>query len=160
MKRTIFVLPVLTTVLGLMPVGQVMAQTLTTLHSFSARPVSYPYTNSDGAAPQGSLAISSNTLYGTAYYGGKFGYGTVFRLNTDGFGFTNLHDFDNDNDGAYLIGGLILSSNTLYGTAYSGGPSGFGTVFKVNTDGSGFAVLHNFIFNGHEGLYPEAGLVL
>jgi uncharacterized repeat protein (TIGR03803 family) len=43
--------------------------------------------------------------------------------------------------------GLILFGSTLYGTASSGGdhPSGTsGTVFKLNTDGTGFAVLHHF----------------
>ena len=35
--------------------------------------------------------------------------------------------------------GLILSGNTLYGTAYRGGSSGNGTVFAVNTDGAGLA---------------------
>src|SRR5207247_1767842 len=32
----------------------------------------------------------------------------------------------------------------LYGTTASGGSAGRGTVFKVNTDGNDFAVLHNF----------------
>ena len=35
------------------------------------------------------------------------------------------------------MAGLILSGNTLYGTA-RGGSSGNGTVFAVNTDGTGF----------------------
>ncbi len=40
--------------------------------------------------------------------------------------------------------GLILSGNTLYGTTYGGGTNGNGTVFAVNTDGTGFTVLHTF----------------
>jgi uncharacterized repeat protein (TIGR03803 family) len=46
-------------------------------------------TNSDGVGPQGFF-LSGNTLYGTASGGGTNGYGTVFRLNTDGTHFTNL----------------------------------------------------------------------
>src|SRR5215831_8307035 len=38
----------------------------------------------------------------------------------------------------------ILSGNTLYGTAIQGGSGGSGTVFKVNTDGTGFVTLHSF----------------
>ncbi|MCX6925321.1 MAG: hypothetical protein NT154_19235 [Verrucomicrobia bacterium] len=52
----------------------------------------------------------------------------------------------NSSDGAHPCGGLVLSDNTLYGTT-SGGAGGFwgqGTVFRVNTDGKGFAVLHRF----------------
>jgi uncharacterized repeat protein (TIGR03803 family) len=39
---------------------------------------------------------------------------------------------------------LLLYSNTLYGTTVYGGSNGVGTVFKVATDGTGFANLHIF----------------
>jgi uncharacterized repeat protein (TIGR03803 family) len=38
-----------------------------------------------------------------------------------------------------------LSGNTFYGTTIVGGSGHGGTVFKVNADGTGFKVLHNFI---------------
>ena len=44
----------------------------------------------------------------------------------------------------FAFSGLILSGNTLYGTARSGGSSGNGTVFALNTDGTGFTNLHSF----------------
>src|SRR5437870_5392723 len=48
------------------------AQTRTTLYSF---------TGSDGAHPYaGLIADASGNLYGTTYYGGANGYGTVFKL--------------------------------------------------------------------------------
>ena len=47
---------------------------------------------------------------------------------------------------------------TLYGTTYYGGASGDGTVFRLNTDGSGYAVLKNF--SESEGSHPAAGLLL
>ena len=47
-------------------------------------------------------------------------------------------------DGSYPYAGLILSGNTLYGTTIDGGSSGNGTVFAVNTDGTGFTNLHSF----------------
>src|SRR5205809_462400 len=83
------------------------------------------------------IVLSGPTLYGTAFYGGSSGNGTVFAVNTDGTGFTNLHSFTAtsgpgcclNSDGAWPIAGLILSSNTLYGTASSFGSSGYGTVF-------------------------------
>jgi len=141
----------------------------TNLHSFS--PVTYDNyfehsVNSDGAHPYAGLVLSSNTLYGTASDGGGTGAGTVFALNTDGTGFRTVYTFTAlstyyavNSDGASPRAGLILSSNTLYGTAYSGGSSAHGTIFAINSDGTGFRNLHNFS-GGSDGLYPYAGLVL
>jgi uncharacterized repeat protein (TIGR03803 family) len=102
------------------------------------------YTNSDGAGLFSGLALSGNTLYGTAYNGGTSGKGTVFSLNTDGTGFANLHNFTGGTDGADPIGRLLLSGSTLYGTAQQGGSSGNGTVFSIKTNGTGFTTLHSF----------------
>ena len=60
------------------------------------------------------------------------------------------------------LAGLILSGNTLYGTASAGGTNPYGTVFAVNTNGSSFTTLH--AFTGYAGLsdggLPCAGLIL
>jgi len=114
----------------------------TTLHSFTATSTNSSglYTNSDGVAPQGGLILSGNTLYGTAQYGGSSGFGTVYAVNTNGTGFTNLHSFTalsvayfgTNNDGANPWAGLILSGNTLYGTAANGGSLARGTVFSIS----------------------------
>jgi uncharacterized repeat protein (TIGR03803 family) len=120
----------------------------------------YSFTNgSDGANPASRLILSGNTLYGTASGGGTSGYGTVFAVNTDGTGFTTLYSFTNGSDGSVPYAGLVLSGNTLYGTASEGGTSGFGTVFAVNTNGTGFTNLYSFT-NGNDGSMPSAGLVL
>jgi uncharacterized repeat protein (TIGR03803 family) len=132
----------------------------TTLHVFTPPTASSPYTNSDGANPHASLILSGNTLYGTAYQGGSSGFGTVFAVNTDGTGFTTLHSFTYGSDGAFPQAGLVLSGNTLYGTAEAGGTSsGSGTVFAVNTDGTGFTTLHSFT-NSSGGWILRSGLVL
>jgi probable HAF family extracellular repeat protein/uncharacterized repeat protein (TIGR03803 family) len=120
----------------------------------------WDFTNgSDGAYPQAGLILSGNTLYGTTGFGGSSGYGTVFSVNTDGTDFTNLHSFTFDSDGAYTQAGLILSGNTLYGTAVFGGSLGWGTVFSVQTNGTDFTNLHNFT-DGTDGGHPLAGLIL
>ena len=96
----------------------------TNLHTFSALS-SYPTgTNADGAQPYDGLLLSSNVLYGTAFAGGTNGWGTVFRIGIDGTGFTVLRSLNELNDGAQPRGGLILSSNTLFGTATMGGSIG------------------------------------
>jgi uncharacterized repeat protein (TIGR03803 family) len=61
-------------------------------------------------------------------------------------------------DGWSPWGDLVLTGSTLYGTRCSGGSTGNGAVFKVNTDGSGYAVLKSFFGTDGDQLY--AGLVL
>ncbi len=129
----------------------------TILYSFNA--VDTNQFNSDGADPVGALVLSGNTLYGTTSAAGPYGGGTVFSINIDGLGFSNLYSFTNGTDGAYPQAGLILSGNTLYGTASSGGLDGNGTVFSVKTNGLGFSNLYSFT-NGTDGAYPQAGLTL
>ena len=144
-----------------METSQASAQSFTTLYSFTATATSSPYTNADGARLSAELVISGNTLYGTAVGGGS-GNGTVFALNTDGTGFTNLHIFTAtgtiNGDGANPYAGLMLSGNTLYGTTETGGTHGYGTVFAINTDGTSFTNLHSFITK--DGVGPFAGLIL
>jgi len=165
-KKNIFVLPVLIAALSMLAVGPVTAQTFETLHFFTATDPNYG-TNGDGAVPLGGLVLSGTTLYGTAEGGGDLGGGTVFAIQTDGSGFTNVYNFPNDfSEGAAPYAALILSGNTLYGTTDAGGTNNYGTVFKVNTDGSGFATLHGFsdanntYATNSDGAGPEAALVL
>jgi uncharacterized repeat protein (TIGR03803 family) len=48
-----------------------------------------------------------------------------------------LHTFNNNGDGTFPTGTLLASGQTLYGVTLGGGIPNHGTVFKVNTDGSG-----------------------
>src|SRR6185437_1908634 len=118
----------------------------------------------DGYYPVGGLVVSSNILYGTTYYGGTNGSGTVFAINASSGAFTNLYSFSalvnfTNGDGASPHAGLILSGRTLYGTTYRGGMRN-GTVFAVNTDGTGFTNLHTFAHSGSDGNFLYATLVL
>jgi uncharacterized repeat protein (TIGR03803 family) len=115
----------------------------------------FGFTN--GAQPRAGLVLSGNTLFGTTESGGNPGGGTLFKINTDGTGFALLKQFDYS-DGILPSAGLTLSGSTLYGTARSGGSStNYGTVFKVQTDGTGFSVIKNF--GGGDGGLPMTGLV-
>ncbi len=123
------------------------------LHSFAGAP-------SDGAYPYGSLILKGSTLYGMTYEGGPSGVGTIFKINTNGTGFTLLHSFAGGaSDGAYPLGSLILKGSTLYGMTYGGGPSVVGTIFKINTNGTGFLLLHSFAGYPSDGAYPWASLI-
>ncbi|MBX3221500.1 MAG: hypothetical protein KF795_13340 [Labilithrix sp.] len=115
----------------------------------------------DGSSPQGSLAVSGSTLYGMTYLGGASNLGTVFKVNTDGTGYVLLRSFAGGTaDGGYPYGSLAVSGSTLYGMTYLGGASNLGTVFKVNTDGTGYALLRSFAGGTADGRYPYGSLVL
>ncbi len=153
-------------VLGSTPTGRMTAQTFTLLHAFTNRP--------DGAQPGGGLLLSGDTIYGVTGSGGASGAGTVFRINSNGTGLTNLYSFSTpnfitNNDGVAPGGVLALSGNTLYGTTVFGGPSGNGTVFRINTDGTDFTNLYSFtttatnnsgISTNSDGTQPEVGLIV
>lgn len=62
-------------------------------------------------------------------------------------------------DGYYPHADLLLSSNVLYGTAPVGGTNGYGTIYSIHTDGTGFTVLYSFT-GGSDGVTPNADLVL
>src|ERR1039457_1215265 len=72
------------------------------------------------------------------------GLGLILTGRVSAQNFKNLHSFTNSPDGANPVAGLILSGNTLYGTTQHGASSGNGTVFAVNTDGTGFTNLYGF----------------
>ena len=68
------------------------------------------------------------------------GVGLILAGGVTAQTFTIVHSFVNS-DGVNPEAELILSGSTLYGTAESGGSSGAGTVFAVNTDDTGFTTL-------------------
>ena len=100
----------------------------TVLHSFCAR-MGCP----DGSHPRADLVMdTAGNLYGTTYYGGTNSVGIVFKLSPNGTE-TVLHSFAaNGSDGTHPYAGLVMDiMGNLYGTTYSGGANGYGTVFKV-----------------------------
>ncbi|MDR3455913.1 MAG: hypothetical protein P4N60_00590 [Verrucomicrobiae bacterium] len=139
------------------------AQVFTNLHSFTTGG-GPNYTNFDGAIPNAGLVLSGNTLFGAAESGGASNCGTIFRLNTDGSGFTNLYSFTNGTDGKNPYATLLLSGNTLYGTTYNGGTSTNGTIFRINTNGTGFTSLYSFTrminTTNSDGANPYAALIV
>ncbi|MGA2256245.1 MAG: choice-of-anchor tandem repeat GloVer-containing protein [Thermoguttaceae bacterium] len=91
--------------------------------------------------------VSGSRLYGITSGGGEANRGTVFTMFTDGKGFQLLHSFQErllTKDGVTPQGKLAIGGSTLYGTTCFGGLGGKGTVYKIETDGSGFKVLHAF----------------
>jgi len=107
----------------------------------------------------GKLAQGGDgALYGSAYFGGTNGFGSVFKLNPDGSGYTVLYNFGTTPDGNYPWGVIQGSDGALYGTTRQGGANGQGTVFKLAADGSGYTNLHSF-YPSTDGGQPFSGLV-
>ena len=121
----------------------------------------FVFSASDGRNPEGSLTLSGSNLYGMTYAGGSADAGTIFSLNTNGTGFTLLHSFSGlASDGQLPNGSLTLSGSTLYGMTTSGGTSNLGTIFSLNTNGTGYGLLHTFTSATTDGKSPFGSLTL
>ncbi len=103
---------------------------LTVLHSFPS--VNSAGVNTDGAYPVANLMWGKHgALYGTASLGGGLGRGTIFSITTGGT-FTTLYSFAGGSDGASPQAGLFPGTDgKLYGTAFTAGAFGFGTIYSL-----------------------------
>jgi uncharacterized repeat protein (TIGR03803 family) len=138
------------------------AQTESVLLNFNGR---------DGEIPEAGLIFdAAGNLYGTTAgggTGGDSGHGTVFELTPNGSGgWTQkvLHTFHNTgNDGFYLYDSLVMdAAGNLYGTTFSGGANGAGTVFELTRNTSGDWTekqLHSFSSSGTDGYGPYGNLI-
>ncbi len=131
----------------------VVASDLGVLHSFAGSP-------GDGAGPTfGTLALSGTHLFGMTQWGGTAGSGVLFKVSTSGAGYAVLHHFTGTaSDGSRPVSTPTIIGTKLYGSTGEGGASNLGTLFSINTDGSGYAVLHHFA--PAEGGYPYASPIL
>jgi uncharacterized repeat protein (TIGR03803 family) len=109
--------------------------TFTLLHSFSGP---------DGEESEAGLVEGADgNIYGTADGGGALGYGTVYQITPSGT-FTLLHTFSGTDGAAPLQGSLVRGADgNLYGTTFTGGAYGLGTVFEV-TPGGVFTLIYSF----------------
>ncbi len=110
-----------------------------------------------GTSPNGSLTLLGNKLYGiTSDITSNFP-GNIFSVDTNGFGYSNLYDF-NDTTGDYPAGeALTLFGNKFYGMTNLGGTQGVGVIFSIDTNGRGYKVLLNF--NDTNGGNPTGSLI-
>ena len=131
------------TVFKLMPDGSGYS----ILHNFTNFP--------DGGLPfAGVVQGVDGALYGTTSQGGSNAIGTVFSITTNGTSYSVLHSFTYLPDGGSPEAPLLQGANgALYGVTVIGGTNLNGTVFKVNTNGSGYAQLYSFT-NSPDGATP------
>jgi uncharacterized repeat protein (TIGR03803 family) len=119
------------------------------LYSFSG--------GADGEYPQTGLTPgTAGNFYGTSYQGGANALGCVYQLNTNG-SVTPVYEFTGGSDGEYPYSDLVLGRDgQLYGTTEAGGAGGYGTLFRLATNGTLTTLV---AFNYTNGAYPEGGLV-
>ena len=125
--------------------------TQTPLYSFSG--------GEDGHYAYGGLVQDkTGNLFGVTIFGGAYGEGNVFRLDSAG-NVKVLHAFAGRPDGSTPESGLTLdNAGNLYGTTPYGG-YGPGTVYKLAPDGTE-SILHNFADGAHDGAYPYGGVTM
>ena len=94
--------------------------------------VVYSFTGgADGGTPDSGLRAYGGNLYGTTSAGGASGAGTVFRVSPAGKEVV-LYSFTGGFDGSSPQCNLVNdSAGNLYGTTFSGGANGNGTVFEL-----------------------------
>jgi uncharacterized repeat protein (TIGR03803 family) len=139
-----------------------LAATQTILYSFTAA--------TDGGFPQGGvIADASGNLYGTTTSDGAGHNGVVYEL-TPGTGGaaakqTTLYAFTGGKDGGVPQAGLVGDAKgNLYGTTYTGGAGGQGTVFELSPPKkAGGAWTEKTLWSftgGNDGGSPSCALIL
>jgi uncharacterized repeat protein (TIGR03803 family) len=132
---------------------------MSTLDGFKGMPhAGFPY--------GGLISDTAGSLYGTTYYGGANGLGSVFKLNNSNGKFKEsvLYSFKTGTDGNSPTSTLAFDAHgNLYGTTSAGGDTNQdGTVFKLTPTSGGKwkeSVVHRFK-NAPDGANPYYGLAL
>ncbi len=124
---------------------------VTAVHSFNL---------TDGANPVSPLLHRNGTLYGTTFMGGAtaevngVGDGTLFEFSLTTNTLRTLGSFDGANGSGPYHQGVVETAGFLYGTTFSGGDEGVGTVYRWS-EATGIQKLHS---TGSES--PDSTLVL
>jgi len=128
------------------------------LHSFCSADNSIC---TDGFDPIAGLILAKGSLYGTTKWGGKDGYGTVFRLSLSGKEGTVLSFTVGGVNGELPDGPVTMDRDgNIYGTTSDGGSGiGNGIVFEISNTGTG-TVLHYFNCSSLDGCQPTGSLLL
>lgn len=112
----------------------------------------------DGGYPKGSLVQANDgNFYGTLTNGTSKGGGAIFKITPSGQ-YNVIRSLSLSTDGGRPNGKLIQATDGyLYGTTYTGGSGGGGTIFRMNTSGTEYTVIK--ALTAATGLNPYGGLV-
>ena len=139
------------------------AQTFSVVHSFTG--------GADSGNPRaGLISDNAGNFYGTAFTGGAFNGGVVFKETHSGTGwiFSPLYTFSGYSNGSAPDAVALGADGILFGTTYHGGGSGNnGTVFELQQQAKyaastfvpGPKVLSHRFLGGPDGSVPIGGIV-
>lgn len=131
-----------------------------TIYAFKVQP--------DAGSPFGGLISDKfGDLYGTTYFGGANGLGSVYKLERHGTSWneTVLYSFQGGSDGDSPLSTLVFdSAGNLYGTTSVDGDPGCacGTIFRLSPGTNGRwteTVVHTFTGPAGDGSFPYPGMV-
>jgi len=104
------------------------------------------------------LYLTTNNHIVAGANNGLYSSNCIVGMDNDGQNAALLHNFGYAPDGNNP-GGLVKDgANKLYGVTLSGGAEGGGLIYKMNYDGTGYTVLHDF--TGSQGVSPAGKLLL
>lgn len=163
MRRLALIIPAVLAPLLFVGSVPLVAQTETVIHAFESN------NKYDGANPLGgTVADGSGALYGFTISGGKYNYGTVYKLappaQSGGDWKQNILYSFTGPDGQFPVGIPLLGKNlTIYGTTLFT-TEGYGAVFQLSpptAPGGAWtaSVLHGFT-GGVDGGEPSTGVVI
>lgn len=121
---------------SLVPEGAVY----TVLHNFGG-------TGDAGYPRHDAMILEGNELYGMVMGDGNTDLGAVFTHDKNGNNYKVLHSFKGgaqDGNRPHSCPRLNPADGMLYGITELGGANDVGTLFRINTDGTGFQLLHSF----------------
>jgi uncharacterized repeat protein (TIGR03803 family) len=128
---------------------------VTVLHHFS-------WSETDGGTPMGKLWLNEDgSFLGVTATGGSNFAGVIYRITPEGH-FEIIKSFGEAGPlgpRAANAGVIQATDGRLYGTTSSGGYANNGTLYRLNPDGSGFEVLHEFDQRRGDGQAPAAELI-
>jgi uncharacterized repeat protein (TIGR03803 family) len=115
----------------------------------------------DGQGPEAALVELNGMLYGTTYFGGDRGFGTVFALDPKTGAETVFHSFGSGVDGQYPEGGLVELNHVLFGATEEGGTSDAGTIFTIDQTTGTEQVVYSFCSKSYcaDGELPDGNLI-
>jgi uncharacterized repeat protein (TIGR03803 family) len=136
--------------------------TETTLYSFTG--------GRDGGQPYKGVTLGPDgSIYGTAVVGGKGGAcedgcGVVYRLTNSGGKWKQsvIHNFTGPDGQGPGAGVTFDKKGNLYGMTPTGGPNGFGVIYRLKPRPDGtwkFTIIHAFT-GGNDGVTGSAGRMI
>ena len=123
------------------------ASTLTTLSNFPAR---------GPEVSQANLTRFGRDVFGALVAGGKTGNGGIFKVHLNNGSEKNVHVFTGAPDGAGPLTSLTAANGSLYGTTFSGGTNGAGTIYTLRPLTGQYATVYSFPTNSGD---PSSALI-